>query len=221
MNQESTAQFVFPKWTNTVRPAVGALLIAAPIYLILLIWYGASPQALAVGYAPVQPVQYSHALHAGTLGLDCRYCHTTVEQAAFAALPPTQTCMNCHVTILPNSPRLAPVRESYQTGLPLQWVKVHDLPQYVYFNHAAHLNAGVSCVSCHGRVDREEVVAQTAPLSMGWCLECHRQPEPYLRPKELVTNLGWVPSEDPLKLGARLRKENNINPQTDCSTCHR
>jgi len=221
MSEEPTSQFVFPKWTNTVRPAVGALLILAPIYLVLLLWYGASPQTLAVGYAPQQPVQYSHALHAGTLGVDCRYCHTTVEQAAFAALPPTQTCMNCHVTILPNSPRLAPVRESYQTGLPLKWVKVHDLPQYVYFNHAAHLNAGVGCVSCHGRVDQEEVVAQVEPLSMGWCLECHRQPEPYLRPKEFVTRLGWVPSEDPAQLGARLRKENNINPQTDCSTCHR
>jgi len=175
----------------------------------------------SVGYAPVQPVQYSHALHAGTLGLDCGYCHTTVEQAAFAALPPTQTCMNCHLAILPNSPRLAPVRESYQTGLPLQWVKVHDLPQYAYFNHAAHLSTGVGCVSCHGRVDQEEVVAQVEPLSMGWCLDCHRRPEPYLRPKEFVTRLGWVPSEDPVQLGARLRKENNIKPPTDCSTCHR
>ncbi|MGD0091945.1 MAG: cytochrome c3 family protein [Planctomycetota bacterium] len=221
MDDKSAGTFVFPKWTNTIRPAVAALMAVAPMYLVLLVWYGASPRTLAVGYAPVQPVPYSHALHAGKLGLDCRYCHSTVERAAFAALPPTQTCMNCHLHILPDSPRLAAVRVSYETGLPLKWIKVHDLPQYVYFNHAAHLNGGVSCVSCHGRIDRMEVVSQTEPLSMGWCLECHRQPEQHLRPKEFVTKLGWVSSEDPAQLGARLRKENNINPRTDCSTCHR
>jgi menaquinone reductase, multiheme cytochrome c subunit len=215
------ALFVFPKWTNTVRPAIAALLAIAPVYVVLLLWYGASPRTTAVGYAPVQPVPYSHALHAGTLGIDCRYCHTSVETADFAAVPPTQTCMNCHVAILPESPRLLAVRESYNTGMPLQWIKVHDLPQFVYFRHSAHLYAGVSCVSCHGRVDRMEVVSQVQTLSMSWCLDCHRAPEQYLRPKELVTKLAWVPGEDPAQLGARLRKDNNINPRTDCSTCHR
>jgi hypothetical protein len=221
MSEQVAARFIFPKWTNAIRPAAGVLGSVVPVYLVLLVWYGASPQTTAVGYAPVQPVPYSHAMHAGKLGIDCRYCHTTVETSAFAALPPTQTCMNCHIAILPESTALQPLRESYHTGMPLKWVKVHDLPQYVYFQHAAHVNAGISCVSCHGRVDRMEVVAQVETLSMGWCLDCHRRPEPHLRPVEFVTKLAWVPSEEPVALGTRLRKEKNINPRTDCSTCHR
>jgi hypothetical protein len=166
-------------------------------------------------------VPNSHFLHVEKLGLDCRYCHTTVETAAFAALPPTQTCMNCHLAVLPEGPTLLPIRESYATGMPVKWIKVHDLPQYVYFNHAVHFRAGVSCLSCHGRVDRTEVVAQVETLSMSWCLECHRRPEPHLRPREFVTRLGWVAGEDPLQLGARLRRDERINPRTDCSSCHR
>ena len=199
-----------------------------PVYGVLLLWYGGSPRTTAVGYAPVQPVPYSHALHAGKLGLDCRYCHFTVEEA-FAALPPTQICANCHApsgtgktaAILPESPKLLPIRESFTSGLPVQWIKVHDLPQYVYFNHSSHVNAGVSCVSCHGRVDKMEVVQQVETLAMGWCLDCHRHPEPYLQQQEFVTKLDWIPNEEPAQLGARLRKEHNINPSTDCYTCHR
>jgi menaquinone reductase, multiheme cytochrome c subunit len=221
MAEKASAPFLFPRWTNTVRPLVLAGLAVAPIYATLLIWYGASPRTTAVGYAPPQPVPYSHPTHVNKLGIDCRYCHTTVETAEFAALPPTQTCMNCHLAILPESPRLLPIRVSYQTGMPVKWTKVHDLPHYVYFNHAAHFNAGVSCVSCHGRVDRMETVGQVETLAMGWCIECHRHPEPYLRPKEFVTKLGWMPSEDPVQLGTRIRNDQHINPRTDCSTCHR
>lgn len=186
-----------------------------------MVYYGGSPQTTDVGYAPVQPVTYSHELHAGQLGIDCRYCHTSVEEGAHANIPPTQTCMNCHSHIRAESPLLTPVRESYATGVPIQWVRVHDLPDYVYFNHSAHVRRGVGCVSCHGRVDKMSVVQQVERLSMGWCLECHRNPEPFLRPPELVTAMDWLPETDPIAFGKGLREQNNIQPSEDCSTCHR
>jgi hypothetical protein len=183
--------------------------------------FGFTPYALDVGYQPQQPVPYSHAIHAGKLGMDCRYCHSTVEETAAAAVPPTQTCMNCHSQIRADSPKLAEVQHSYATGEPIHWVRVHDLPDYAYFNHSAHVRRGVGCVSCHGRVDRMEVVAQEQPLSMSWCLDCHRNPEKHLRPLDQITTMDWQPEEDPLTLGANLRRQYNINPSTDCSTCHR
>lgn len=222
MNQDQSGTFYFPKWVDRLRDVTGAILLGVvPVYLVLLVWYGFSPKTTDVGYQPVQPVPFSHKLHAGDLGMDCRYCHTTVEKAAFAAIPPTQTCMNCHSKIRAESPKLVTVRESYATGLPVPWVKVHDLPDYAYFNHSAHVSRGVGCVECHGRVDKMEVVQQFAPLSMGWCLDCHRNPEPRLRPVELVTKMDWQPTEDRLALGRRLREAHNINPSQDCSTCHR
>ncbi len=129
--------------------------------------------------------------------------------------------MNCHARIRTTSPKLLPVRESYATGLPIPWVRVHDLPDYVYFNHSAHVRRGVGCVECHGRVDTMEVVTQVHRLSMGWCLDCHRHPEPHLRPPEMVTKMDWVPPGDPETYGRQLRRANNINPSTDCWTCHR
>ena len=218
---EGWGGFVFPKWTNLLRPVLAATLVLVPAYLVVLLAYGASPRTTNVGYRPVQPVPYSHALHAGQLGIDCRYCHNTVEVAAHAALPPTQTCMNCHARIRTTSPKLLPVRESYATGLPIPWVRVHDLPDYVYFNHSAHVRRGVGCVECHGRVDTMDVVTQVHRLSMGWCLDCHRHPEPHLRPPDMVTKMDWVPPEDPETYGRQLRQANNINPPTDCWTCHR
>jgi len=216
--------FTFPKWTNRVRPLVLGVAIATPLYGVLLFAYGASPQTTDVGYAPVQPVAYSHAMHAGQLAIDCRYCHNTVEDAATAAVPPTQTCMNCHAKIRASSSKMLPVQESYATGDPIPWLRVHDLPDYVYFNHSAHVRRGVSCVSCHGRVDTMEVVTQVEKLSMGWCIVCHRHPERHLRPVEYVTQLAWVPNEDQLTMGLRLKKEYNIRGErylTDCSICHR
>src|SRR6476620_11064566 len=215
------SRFIFPEWTETLKKWVSLLVLGAPIYLVALVAYGVTPEAIRLGYQPKQPVPYSHALHAGELGMDCRYCHNTVEIAAHAALPPTETCMNCHARIWTKSPKLAPVRESFATNLPVQWVKVHDLPDYVYFNHSAHVTRGVGCVSCHGRVDQMEEVFQKEPLSMGWCLDCHREPDKNLRPPEEVTNMAWTPPEgaDPLEYGKMLRAKNNINPPTDCSTC--
>jgi len=213
--------FVFPRWANKTRVLAGVILGAAPIYLTFLIWYGASPRTTDVGYQPKQPVPYSHALHAGRLGMDCRYCHNTVEQGAHAAIPPTATCMNCHERVWTNSDKLSPVRESLASGRSVEWIKVHDLPDYVYFNHSAHVTRGVGCVSCHGRVDEMEEVFQKEPLSMSWCLTCHRNPEPNLRPPEEVTNMNWQPPTDAVAFGKTLREKNHLNPPTDCSTCHR
>lgn len=213
--------FVFPRWANKTRALAGVALGVTPLYLIGLIWYGASPKTTDVGYMPVQPVPYSHALHVGQLGLDCRYCHTTVEKAGVAAIPPTATCMNCHTKVHTQSPLLEPVRQSWETGAPVAWVKVHDLPDYVYFNHSAHVVRGVGCVSCHGRVDEMEEVHQQEPLSMSWCLSCHRNPAPNLRPPSEVTNMTWKPPGDPVAFGQSLIEKNHIAPPTDCSTCHR
>jgi len=213
-------RFVFPPWTNSLRPHLSVAVVIGVIYVTLVVAYGASPRTTDAGYAPVQPIPYSHALHAGQLGIDCRYCHNTVEYSAQASLPPTQTCMNCHKKILATSEKLKPLQESYKTGMPIAWVRVHDLPDYVYFNHSAHVRRGIGCKSCHGRIDKMEVVYQQEPLSMGWCLDCHRHPERHLRPLDQITNMGWQ-AEDQLALGAELRKSNDINPSTDCSTCHR
>jgi hypothetical protein len=186
--------------------------------------YIADPITQRVGYQPKQPVPYSHALHAGELGIDCRYCHDTVEQTASASIPPTQTCMNCHAKIRSTSEKLIAVRESYALGMPIEWVRVHDLPDFVYFNHSAHVNRGVGCASCHGRVDKMEVVQQDQPLSMGWCLNCHTAPEQHLRPADEITNLAYVPLEDQETLGKRLKEEYKIRDRqqlTECSLCHR
>ncbi|HYF51390.1 MAG TPA: cytochrome c3 family protein [Planctomycetota bacterium] len=171
---------------------------------------------------PKQPIEYSHALHAGKLGIDCRYCHTTVESSGHAAVPAVQTCMNCHAKIGKDNPKLAPLRQAWVENKQVEWVKVHKLPDYVYFNHSAHVTRGIGCVSCHGRVDTMEKVYQHENLSMGWCLSCHRSPENHLRPKDKVTLMDWKPvGRTQRELGKDLRKENHINPSTDCSTCHR
>ena len=179
------------------------------------------PTVVEPGYAPKQPVPYSHKLHAGNLGMDCLYCHYTVNKAAYAAVPATEVCMNCHTRVKTQSPSLVKVRESYATGQSIPWVKVHRLPDYVYFNHRAHVTAGVSCVSCHGRIDQMIEVKQVKPLNMGWCLECHRNPAPNVRPADLVTKLDWVPPRDPAEIGREIITEKHLNPPTNCSGCHR
>ncbi|MHC4809804.1 MAG: cytochrome c3 family protein [Planctomycetota bacterium] len=216
--------FVFPRWSNLLLPAALIVGLTAPLYVVLMVAYGFSPKTTDVGYQPTQPVPFSHEIHSGQLGIDCRYCHTSVEDASHSVIPPTQTCMNCHSQVHLESAKLAPVRESWATGEPVEWVRIHDLPDYAYFNHAAHVNRGVSCISCHGRVDRMEEVYQHEPLSMGWCLECHRNPEPHLRDPALVTDLSWsfdgTPEEERL-YQSWWKELNQINPGEDCSTCHR
>lgn len=215
-------QYVFPKWSNLLRPALMAASVLGPLYAVLLAAYAFSTSATDVGYQPEQPIPFSHAMHAGQLGIDCRYCHNTVERAAKAAIPPTATCMNCHQQIKKDSELLQPLWESYETGRPVEWVRVHDLPDFAYFDHSAHVTRGVGCVSCHGRVDRMEVVYQHGRLSMNWCLQCHRNPEPHLRPRSEMTNLAFDPLvELTAEQRSGLRQMNQINPSQDCSTCHR
>lgn len=210
----------FPLWSNRAFVLALVFLGSVPVYVICVMAFATMPGTVSVGYAPEQPVPFSHRLHAGDLGLDCRYCHNTVEESAHAAVPPTHTCMNCHTNIRNDSPLLAPIRESYETGEPVEWNRVHDLPDYAYFNHSAHVTRGIGCASCHGRIDTMEVVTQQEPLSMGWCLDCHREPEQHLRPLDRITDMEWAP-ENQLEIGRRLRQEYNINPSTSCSTCHR
>jgi menaquinone reductase, multiheme cytochrome c subunit len=222
---QTESRFVFPRWANYALPGIVLLALGGAFYTPVLVGYGFSPKTTAVGYAPKQPIEYSHALHVGKLGMDCRYCHTTVDQAAFAALPSTQVCMNCHDSVRADSDKLLALRQSWTRGTPIEWVKVHNLPGYAYFNHAAHVNKGVGCVSCHGRVDQMEVVRQVQPLSMAWCLECHREPEKHLRPLDQITQMGWqAPGGDQLRLGKELKVQFGLRDSaymTSCSTCHR
>jgi menaquinone reductase, multiheme cytochrome c subunit len=206
---EQKPLFVFPRWSNTATLVVLLILAVLPLYAAVLIGYGLDPVTLDDNYQPVQPVAYSHALHVGgrpgekePLGLDCRYCHNTVEQADFAALPPTETCMNCHRAIWPKSEKLTMVRDSFGSGTgtsgvkagdPIRWRMVTTVPDYVYFNHAAHVNSGVSCVECHGNVNHMDVVYQAKPMNMAWCVQCHRDPTDRIRPRDMVTKLDWQP----------------------------
>src|SRR5262245_53062260 len=237
--------YVFPKWSNMLLPAVLLVGPLVPLYVIFVVAYGFSPKTTDVGYAPHQPVPYSHELHVGQLGLDCRYCHNTVEYADRAAIPPTQTCMNCHTQIHKDSQFIKPLLDSYQTGLPVKWHRVHDLPDFAYFSHSAHVTRGVSCVECHGRIDKMPIVTQQQPLSMSWCLECHRDALPHLRDPRLVTQLNWGVNMSPQErqqinqtydlkgdertltpqerriIGQVWAAHNNLNPSQDCSACHR
>jgi len=212
---------IFPKWSNRIPPIAAGAIVLLLLGIVGFFWYYGSPHYTDVGYRPEQPVPYSHKLHAGDLGMDCRYCHSSVEISAKANVPPTQTCMNCHTLILTNSEKLLPVRESWTSGEPIEWVRIHKLADYAYFNHSAHLNAGVGCASCHGNVAEMEKVIQVEPLSMGWCLDCHRDPAQHLRPAGEITNMNWTPPADQLALAAMLIKEKNIAPPVDCSGCHR
>jgi hypothetical protein len=168
-----------------------------------------------------QPVAFSHAHHVGDEGFDCRYCHTSVETSAFAGLPSTQTCMNCHSQIWSDSPELAPVRESIQTGESIRWNRVHDLPDFVYFDHSIHVKQGIGCTTCHGPVDKMPLTWQHATLHMEWCLDCHRQPERYVRPRDQVFSMTYQPPDNQMEMGRKLVKEYNIQSLTSCSTCHR
>ena len=174
-----------------------------------------------------QPVQFSHKHHAGDDGIDCRYCHTSVETAASAGIPSTSVCMNCHKQIWADSPYLQPVRASFTSGRPLEWTRVHDLPDYVYFNHSIHVNKGVGCSTCHGRVDQMPVVYQASTLQMEWCLACHRAPEKFVRDKEKIFDMEWRAenkTKEEIEHGKALKNSNHIQPAkvlTSCSTCHR
>ncbi|MGF1508106.1 MAG: cytochrome c3 family protein [Myxococcota bacterium] len=212
---------IFPRWTNGLPTIVA---IAVPLIgfgVVCGISYYFSPYFTDVGYQPEQPVEYSHALHAGKLGMDCRYCHNTVERAGYAAVPPTQTCLNCHAYVKTESPKLELVRQSGETGEPIPWIKIHQLPDYAYFAHNVHVAAGIGCASCHGRIDQMEKVALHAPLSMGWCLRCHRNPEPHLRPVSEITNMAYDPVAAGYDPAADPHRTRELQPPQNCSGCHR
>ena len=183
-----------------------------------------SPYSTEVGVARAQPVPFSHKHHAN-MGIDCRYCHTSVEDAAFAGIPPTKTCMNCHSQIFGDAPMLEPVRESWRTGESLQWNRVHDLPQFAYFNHSIHVAKGIGCSTCHGRVDVMPLVHKANTLYMTWCLDCHRAPENFVRPKDKVFDMAWTPPANQREAGLELLKEYKIDTEhykmLDCNLCHR
>jgi hypothetical protein len=168
-----------------------------------------------------QPIQFDHRHHTRDEGIDCRFCHQTVDKSPHAGIPSTQLCMNCHSQIWNGSPMLELVRESFIENRPIQWTKVNDVPDFVFFNHAIHVNKGVGCVSCHGRVDEMAAVEKAKPLTMSFCLDCHRNPEPHLRPVDQVTNMEWEPEGDRLALGKALSEELDIHTRTSCTTCHR
>jgi hypothetical protein len=205
---------IFPRSLNRLPAIVAVVVALAGGAVTSLVWYYFSPLNTQVGYQPHQPVPYSHLLHAGQMGMDCRYCHANIERAAHAMIPPTQTCMNCHSLVRTTSARLAPVRESWESGRAIEWVRVHRLPDHAYFDHSVHLSAGVGCVECHGRIDQMEVVRQNQPLSMSWCLDCHRNPGPRIRPIDQITNM------DP-SLSGTAQPPRAVNPPLSCSGCHR
>ncbi|MES3629008.1 MAG: cytochrome c3 family protein [Longimonas sp.] len=211
---------IFPKQANALPLLSLGASVFGFVVVVFLVWYYFSPEFTDVGYRPEQPVEFSHEFHAGQLEMDCRYCHNWVEEASHSNVPATQTCMNCHNQIKTDSPQLQTVRDSWENDVPIQWVKVHHLPDYAHFSHASHVKAGVGCETCHGRIDQMEVVAQTEPLSMGWCLECHRQPELYLRPTEEVTTMGYVQPADFVDRNLEKVRREGIQPPTNCSACH-
>lgn len=214
---------IFPKSANKLPLQIILFVLVLVGVVTAATTYYATPKYTRIGYAPVQPVPFSHALHAGQLGIDCRYCHVGVDKGATSTVPTAQTCMNCHNQILPDSPALAPVRESFASGDPIKWVKIHQMPDYVYFNHAVHVNRGISCVECHGQVNEMEVVRHEKPLSMGFCLDCHRDPAAHVRPLDQVTNLNWTPAQaaEHAKWAQEFVKNNNITPPQSCTGCHR
>lgn len=219
---------IFPKWTNRLPLMILVGLVLVGGGLIAGAWYYLTPKYSRVGYKPIQPVAFSHATHAGQLGMDCRYCHDDVDKSWYSNIPTSSTCMNCHNQVLKDDPRLALVRDSAATGKPIPWIQVHRLPEYAYFNHSVHINRGVSCVECHGRIDTMEEVYHAQPLSMTFCLDCHRNPAAKVRPLDKVTDLGWKWSENADEnakqqkaYGEKIVHDWKIESLENCSACHR
>ncbi len=216
---------VFPRWADTFARlcVISAVLVPAGLVWACLV-FTRSSYGTAAAAAHVQPVPFSHEHHVGVLGIDCRYCHTSVEHSSFAGMPPTKTCMNCHSQIWVGSDMLAPVRASYRTGEPLRWQRVYNLPGFVYFDHSIHVQKGVGCTSCHGQIDEMPFTYQVPSLLMEWCLDCHRAPERHLRPREEVFNMKWTPPPNQLEVGRELARKYEIRAPrflTSCSVCHR
>jgi len=211
---------IFHRSTNTFSRAT---IFGAIFFIGFVLWLIGgivrSPYFTNQGIEREQPVPFSHQHHVAGLGIDCRYCHTTVETSAFAGIPPTQTCMNCHAQIWTNADMLAPVRASFATNKPIVWSRVHRLPDFVHFNHSIHINKGIGCASCHGRIDKMPLTYQASPLTMAWCLSCHRDPSKFVRPRSEVFNMNYVATNQDV-LGPKLMKEYGVKSMISCSTCH-
>jgi hypothetical protein len=211
---------IFHRSTNTLSRVT---IFGAVFFIAFVLWaigaFVRSGYVTNQGLTLAQPVPFSHEHHVSGLGIDCRYCHTSVEKSNFAGIPPTATCMNCHAQIWTNAAMLEPVRQSYATGKPLIWNRVHRLPDFVHFNHGIHINKGIGCASCHGRIDKMPLTYQASPLTMSWCLDCHRNPEKNVRPRDQVFNMAYV-AQDQATLGPKLVEQYHINKLTSCSTCH-
>lgn len=212
---------LFTRQANTIYRLVIAAGLAAPVVLVLgLMFFARSPLALERFNPLAQPIQFDHRHHAGDDGIPCLYCHNTAEVSAHAGVPPVSLCVGCHAQIWTSSPLLDPLRASYFADQPIPWQKVHILPDFAYFNHSIHVNKGVGCVSCHGRVDLMPVVERVAPLTMGWCLDCHRDPIPHLRPLEKIADMRWRPPAG-RELGEQLARQYDVHTRVSCTTCHR
>lgn len=219
-----TRSQIFRPGINTISRVsifVGALILVQLI-LILIVFFR-SNYWRQVNVPIQQPIPFSHQIHAGVIGTDCRYCHTSVAVSSFANIPPTETCVTCHSQVKQNSVYIQPVWQSLQTGESIEWIRVHDLPGFVYFNHSIHVNKGIGCSNCHGRIDQMPVVWKEQALFMGWCLDCHRQPEQYIRPVEEVYNMEWVAPPNQLEMGRELVQQYNIDVDrlSNCYICHR
>ena len=219
---------IFPRWTNRLplMAIVGLFFVGTAATAGL--WYYFTPKYTRVGYQPIQPVGFPHSVHVDQLGLDCRYCHSAVEKSWYSNIPSASTCLNCHNQVLKDDPRLALVRESAASGKPIPWVQVLKVPDYVYFNHSVHVNRGVSCVKCHGDIHKMDEVQHAKPLSMTFCLDCHRNPELNLRPPDKITQLDWTWDTDPqvaaqkqLEQGKKFVHDWKVNASQNCSACHR
>jgi hypothetical protein len=213
---------IFHPSTNTISRVS---LFGALFFIAGLAWVGAalyrSSYVTRAGVPIEQPVPFSHKHHVRDDGIDCRYCHTSVENSAFAGIPPTKTCMNCHSMIWADAPMLQPVHQSFQTGQSIEWTRVNYLPHFVYFNHAIHVHKGIGCTTCHGPVGDMPLTWQSETLHMRWCVDCHRQPEKYIRPRDQVFSIDWKPPPDQIEQGRKLMKEYNVKSLIDCYTCHR
>jgi hypothetical protein len=212
---------LFPEWTNSLyRVGIGLALVSIVLVPVLLMTWVRTPVVRGEKKPIIQPVDFDHRHHVRDDGIACSYCHYEAERSPYAGVPPTSLCMNCHSQIWNAADLLAPVRESYFNGLPLVWQRIYSVPDFVFFNHAIHVNRGVGCVTCHGRVDLMPSVYRVQSLTMGWCLDCHRNPAPHLRPLDEVQNLEWESKDQP-EIARRLIRELGIKPPTDCWGCHR
>ena len=214
---------LFPSWSDTALRCFLAVVFFGGVLGVpaLLMAWVRTPMSDDLGRILQQPIQFDHRHHVRDDGIDCLYCHHDAQRSPAAGVPDTATCMGCHAQVWAESPKLEPLRRSWYSGQPIAWRRVHDLPDFVFFDHAVHVTRGVGCETCHGRVDLMAAVYKTRPLTMGWCLDCHRHPEPFLRPPEHATTMGYRPPEPQAIAGRKIRARFDIDPPTHCSGCHR